>query len=281
MGGVDVHDQLRLQRYLLQLSVRFKKYYKTIFLGLVDMAIVNAFIVYREGKRLQGDAAADHAEFLQELQAQLLQVTSSDFVEEIIPAEAVGETTSTIATTHKLVEFPEWTQIREGVRKRPQHQCKVCSIRKQKVGQRSATRFYCEACSDGNKRVYLCDRVRPNHYPGNNLTCHQIWHLKWKNGEESPRPRVGRDIQMRGLGKKRRLASAEDSAEEEEEDEGASDAADEEDSTGSNAANSPRATCSCVDCAFQLIAGYFCMFSRNKIDDSVQSLPNLFVFCTF
>ncbi|KAL3665688.1 hypothetical protein V7S43_009121 [Phytophthora oleae] len=37
------------------------------------------------------------------------------------------------------------------------------------------------------------------------MTCHQIWHLKWKNGEEQSRPRVGRDIQMRALGKKKRL----------------------------------------------------------------------------
>ncbi|KAE8912597.1 hypothetical protein PF003_g3545 [Phytophthora fragariae] len=36
------------------------------------------------------------------------------------------------------------------------------------------------------------------------MTCHQIWHVKWMNGEERPRPRIGRDIQMRGLGKKRR-----------------------------------------------------------------------------
>ncbi|OWY97221.1 LOW QUALITY PROTEIN: hypothetical protein PHMEG_00032307 [Phytophthora megakarya] len=53
---------------------------------------------------------------------------------------------------HKLIDIPEWTHIREGVRKRPQHQCKVCSIRKRKVGQRSATRFFCETCSDRNKR---------------------------------------------------------------------------------------------------------------------------------
>ncbi|KAE9076885.1 hypothetical protein PF010_g23726 [Phytophthora fragariae] len=109
-----------------------------------------------------------------------------------------------IAAAHKLSELPEWVQVREGIRKRPQHQCKVCSIRKTKVGQRSTTRFYCEACSNGNKRVYLCDRVRPGHYVNNNMTCHQIWHVKWMNGEERPRPRIGRDIQMRGLGKKRR-----------------------------------------------------------------------------
>ncbi|EGZ25318.1 hypothetical protein PHYSODRAFT_449404, partial [Phytophthora sojae] len=48
MGGVDRHDQLRLQAYSLQLSVRFTKYYKSLFLGLVDMALVNAYIVYKK-----------------------------------------------------------------------------------------------------------------------------------------------------------------------------------------------------------------------------------------
>ncbi|KAE8977355.1 hypothetical protein PR001_g25154 [Phytophthora rubi] len=206
MGGVDIHDQLRLQRYSLQLSVRFRKYYKTIFLGLVDMAMVNAYIVYREAHKQQGKPPADHAAFLEVLQAQLLQTTGADFVEDILspgPATPTRHATP-IAAAHKLSEFPEWVQVREGFRKRPQHQCKVCSIRKTKVGQRSATRFFYEACSNGNKRVYLCDRVRPGHYVNNNMTCHQIWHVKWKNGEERPRPRIGRDIQIRGLGKKRR-----------------------------------------------------------------------------
>ncbi|KAL3665689.1 hypothetical protein V7S43_009122 [Phytophthora oleae] len=90
-----------------------------------------------------------------ELQGQLLQVTAA--------SELPDQTEATISGSHKLVEFPESTQIREGVRKRSQHQFKVCSIRKQKVGERSATRFYCDACSDGNKPVYLCDRVCPKH----------------------------------------------------------------------------------------------------------------------
>ncbi|KAG2807489.1 hypothetical protein PC111_g16912 [Phytophthora cactorum] len=51
----------------------------------------------------------------------------------------------------RLVEFPELTQLREGFLKRLQHQCKVCSIRKKKVGKRSATRFYCETCSEGDE----------------------------------------------------------------------------------------------------------------------------------
>nr|KAE8925491.1 hypothetical protein PF009_g24298 [Phytophthora fragariae] len=58
--------------------------------------------------------------------------------------------------------------------------------------------------------VYLCDRIRPEHYPGNRLTCHQIWHDIWKNGEERLPPRVGGDIQMRALGMKRRGSRVQD-----------------------------------------------------------------------
>lgn len=52
MGGVDVHDQLRLQRYNVQLIYKTRKYYKTLFLRLFDMALVNAFIVFRHHKRV-------------------------------------------------------------------------------------------------------------------------------------------------------------------------------------------------------------------------------------
>ncbi|KAG2816957.1 hypothetical protein PC129_g15750 [Phytophthora cactorum] len=84
MVGVDLHDQLRLQCYSLQLSVRFRKYYRAIFLGLVDMAIVNAYIIYREAQRQHGNPPADHAGFLQILQTQLLQTTGADFIEKLL-----------------------------------------------------------------------------------------------------------------------------------------------------------------------------------------------------
>ncbi|POM74435.1 Hypothetical protein PHPALM_8603 [Phytophthora palmivora] len=72
MGGVDIHDQLRLQRVALQQSVCCRKFYKTVFLGLVGMAM-----------KQRDEPAPDHAEFLQELQAQLLQVKSADLIDEV------------------------------------------------------------------------------------------------------------------------------------------------------------------------------------------------------
>ncbi|POM73793.1 Hypothetical protein PHPALM_9329 [Phytophthora palmivora] len=194
MGGVDKHDQLRLQRYSLQLSVVFRKYYKTIFLGLVDMATVNAYIIYREDRMLRNEEAADHAKFLRILQAQLLDLTAADFADMTMSPSPPppSQQQAAVPSEHKLSVFSDWDHFGDDKKKRkwPQHQCK------RKVGERSAGRFYCAACSTPDTFVYLCDRVKPNHYPGNTSTCFQIWHNKWKNGSERPRPLVGPYIQM-------------------------------------------------------------------------------------
>ncbi|KAE9017890.1 hypothetical protein PR003_g20904 [Phytophthora rubi] len=57
MGGVDVHDQLRLHRYSIQKTISLRKYYKQLFLCIVDMAIVNGYIVHRI-KRKQNEKNA-------------------------------------------------------------------------------------------------------------------------------------------------------------------------------------------------------------------------------
>ena len=50
MGGVDCHDQLRLHRYSVQKSMRLAKYYKSLFLGIVDMALINGYIIHKLAK---------------------------------------------------------------------------------------------------------------------------------------------------------------------------------------------------------------------------------------
>ncbi|GMF28503.1 unnamed protein product [Phytophthora fragariaefolia] len=54
-----------------------------IFLGLIDMGIVNAFIMYHWARQRCGDAPADDAKFLEQLQMQLIQVSSDDFLDEM------------------------------------------------------------------------------------------------------------------------------------------------------------------------------------------------------
>ena len=80
MGGVDVHDQLRLQRYSIQRAIRMRKYYKTIFLGLVDLAMVNAFVVHPIAMQRRDKPVPTHAAFMRRLHIDLLNQTNEDFV---------------------------------------------------------------------------------------------------------------------------------------------------------------------------------------------------------
>ncbi|OWZ22378.1 hypothetical protein PHMEG_0002937 [Phytophthora megakarya] len=41
-GCVNFRDQLRMQCYIFQLAYKACKYYNTAFMGLIDIAIVNA-----------------------------------------------------------------------------------------------------------------------------------------------------------------------------------------------------------------------------------------------
>ncbi|KAG3231694.1 hypothetical protein PI124_g23212 [Phytophthora idaei] len=74
MGGVDAHDQLRLQRYSLQLCMKYKKYYKGLFMGLVDLAIINAYIVYNAARVTTNKLKMGHVKFLKQLHLELCQL---------------------------------------------------------------------------------------------------------------------------------------------------------------------------------------------------------------
>ncbi|KAE8897588.1 hypothetical protein PF010_g28421 [Phytophthora fragariae] len=95
MGGVDVHDQLRLQRVALQMPLRFRGYYKSLALGLIDIAIVNSFIVYREACKIQEEPPADLADYITQLHAQLLAIGPAEF------ADMVSSTLETLSSSSK------------------------------------------------------------------------------------------------------------------------------------------------------------------------------------
>ncbi|DAZ97511.1 TPA: hypothetical protein N0F65_009779 [Lagenidium giganteum] len=65
---------------------------------------------------------------------------------------------------------------------------------------RKTTKYFCDACSEEDKRIYLCNVLRHPQF-GDNATCFQIWHKMWPCGTELPF--VNKKIQMRGPGKKR------------------------------------------------------------------------------
>ncbi|POM69891.1 LOW QUALITY PROTEIN: Hypothetical protein PHPALM_13792 [Phytophthora palmivora] len=67
MGRVDVHDQLRLQRYSIQRAVRFKKYYKWLVLGLIDLVIVNGYIVHKAYHKQKSSRPLTHVKYMKKL----------------------------------------------------------------------------------------------------------------------------------------------------------------------------------------------------------------------
>ncbi|KAJ8561970.1 hypothetical protein ON010_g7709 [Phytophthora cinnamomi] len=85
MGGVDTHDQKRLQCFSIQKAVRFEKYYHTIFVGLVDIDLINIFIIYSKlfARKYPGKPVPTHGQFMEEMQTTLLAVGPSDFEDDL------------------------------------------------------------------------------------------------------------------------------------------------------------------------------------------------------
>ena len=183
MSGVDTHDQLRLQRYSVQRSLRLAKYYKMLFLGLVDMGLVNAYIVHREYCKSKGLKPLTHGNFRVALHEQLLELTPpqlSDSRPRNVAGECVIQSpgyTATV-TNHTIVASND-KKPSGGTRFRV---CKVCSLLRQNpTDSIPTTKWYCKECSNEKSRIFLCNSVQRDDV-GNQLTCFQTWHQLWNNG---------------------------------------------------------------------------------------------------
>ena len=73
---------LHFVRYSIQRSIRFRKYYKSIAMGLFDIGLVNAYILHCESMKKQNGTATTHAMFRRFLSAQLYHVKDSDLVDD-------------------------------------------------------------------------------------------------------------------------------------------------------------------------------------------------------
>jgi hypothetical protein len=196
MGGVDLHDQLRLQRYSLQTTFRFRKYYKSLFLGLVDLAIVNAFVTHTKCAKDAGTKPMTRAVFMTELHEQLIKQTATDFSSAENPTP-----TSSPGIRHTIKQNDNF-RVCANQRMRRRNACKVCSLQFRRKGEKSnETSWFCEQCSEDNKRLYLCNTIRASQ--GNTKTCFDIWHQDWRCRIPATATST---IQMRpsGLGKGKR-----------------------------------------------------------------------------
>ncbi|ETN23345.1 hypothetical protein PPTG_02936 [Phytophthora nicotianae INRA-310] len=169
MGGVDVHDQLRLQRYSIQRSIRMRKYYKTLFSSLVDIAMVNAFIVHKLALRKLQKPVPTHAVFMRRLHADPLVQTSENFAGNNDLEELVTQPLP--RAPHTLQKLEEKNKAKA---KNRQWLCKVCSAFAG-LGVRSfETSYFYATCTRSKRgRVSLCNKARRLDH-GSSLTCDQI-----------------------------------------------------------------------------------------------------------
>ncbi|ETP46936.1 hypothetical protein F442_06903 [Phytophthora nicotianae P10297] len=169
MGGVDIHVQLRLQRYSIQRSIRMRKYYKTLFSSLVDIAMINVFIVHKLALRKLQKPVPTHAVFMRRLHADPLVQTSENFAGNNDLEELVTQPLP--RAPHTLQKLEEKNKAKA---KNRQWLCKVCSAFAG-LGVRSfETSYFYATCTRSKRgRVSLCNKAqRLDH--GSSLTCDQI-----------------------------------------------------------------------------------------------------------
>eukprot|EP00644_Phytophthora_capsici_P003366 jgi/Phyca11/130880/e_gw1.99.87.1 len=158
-----------------------RKYYKTLFIGLVDIAMVNAFITHKLAMKKLQKAVPTHAVFMRRLHTDLLGQTSEDFtggndMEELITQPLPRQ-------PHTLQKCEEKNKAKTKYR---QWLCKVCSAFAGPGARSFETSYFCATCTRAKKgRVTLCNKARRLEH-GNRLTCDQIWHQTWRNGTSIP-----------------------------------------------------------------------------------------------
>lgn len=185
--------------YSIQRHMRYTKYYKNLFLGLLDMAIVNAFIVHRMYAESIQETPLSHVDFLVQLHEELLAVTDEDMEDDAsqdaLVVAPLPPVSPSIPTAFQLVNT-QHTMAMSSDQTNGGHfkfrACKVCSIlrgsRSECDGERApafTTRCYCKECSNERGRVFLCNKVRRID-EGNHISCFNIWHSVWKNGTILP-----------------------------------------------------------------------------------------------
>ncbi|KAJ8540743.1 hypothetical protein ON010_g12484 [Phytophthora cinnamomi] len=206
MGGADRHDQLRFQSYSIQMSRMivklslFRKYYKGRFLGLIDMALVNGYIIHKCNAEMLQKKPHNHYQYMIILHEHLIRQASKDFTRTTAREAAPSIASRPISVTHDhmLVQSAD-TRVNSGVERVRQRQCKVCSIYKPSHKKRGGmSSYYCPQCLEGKRGlVTLSSKVR-NYEENERLTCGQIWHITRRNGEFAP---IAGHVRDRGVSK--------------------------------------------------------------------------------
>lgn len=128
MGGVDLADQYASTYCFLRKSL---KWWRKLFLGGLEMSVINSFILYRISEEGKQQKPMTHHKFVKSLVKQL----RGDFRE----SRSRPSTSLSDNRLNNKLHIPN-----VGERKRD---CIVCSDRKTPGGRRQTT-FYCETCTN-------------------------------------------------------------------------------------------------------------------------------------
>ncbi|POM57744.1 Hypothetical protein PHPALM_37704 [Phytophthora palmivora] len=66
-------------RYSLQLCIKYKKYNKGLFLGLIDLAVINSYIIFNAARSASSLPKLSHVKVLKRLHIELCQLRDEDW----------------------------------------------------------------------------------------------------------------------------------------------------------------------------------------------------------
>jgi hypothetical protein len=152
MGGVDRNDFLRMARYSIQMSQGLKKWQKMVFCALVDLAIVNSFILWKLKFSDRHKLHLSHYDFMESLSNGLLSMhfSSTGMTPRTRSMTQQGGFTPRPIPTggHTAARF----KANEGYNgpSKNNKRCYVCTSLK----KRHSTSMYCVQCD-----VAVCEKV--------------------------------------------------------------------------------------------------------------------------
>ncbi|GMF38764.1 unnamed protein product [Phytophthora lilii] len=162
----------------------------SVALSASTIDLANAHISHKEACRIDGAAPLKRVEWFELLHKQLLQLTDED-LKAVTPSPSPMARKRRRKTSHTHKQLDEWVIV-SGVQKRRQRACKVCSLYRGEQKKSFQTTYYCEDCSQGDAKCFLCPKARR----GTDTTCFQVWHEDFECGASIP-SHLGKRVVLR------------------------------------------------------------------------------------
>ncbi|XP_071057565.1 piggyBac transposable element-derived protein 4-like [Onthophagus taurus] len=134
MGGVDLKDQM-LEGYLLERK-KMHKWYIKLFRKLLNVSILNSFIIYKRNKQQK----VDHLKFRVQLVEQIFAKYVNEVQRKVPCRHSQDKNVSRLTDRHFIEKIPPTQQ-----KAKPQKRCVVCYKR----GRRKETIYWCPDCEAG------------------------------------------------------------------------------------------------------------------------------------